>query len=200
MTRQRSEDTRGMHQPGTGTGLGCENVQLCCMLPRAAAERLRAIGGSLAAGGRMVILEHLGIAEPTTEDAPTVRPDWAALMYEWRIGNGHTQTEAAALLVTSETNWARWERGDTRPTPNWAARIRALIGTAKPDLVLAAALREYRAAHALTQEEAADKKGVARRTWQAWELGERKPGPDEARVIWHWLDREMATMREYARR
>lgn len=212
MRRQvkRAEHKAGAVRP-EGVAPISAGVCVAVDVPADVAEIIRQFGnGQVAEGLRMLIEGGLDVTLPrpvvAVADSQTqarfLASPVASLMKEWRLGAGLSQKAAAAMLPTSSDSWARWERGDVWPDAGWRARIKALAAgkvTAPKEgrtvSAVPAALLEYRDVHAMSQEESARNFGCSRRTWQAWEAGENKPGKVMLGKIWRFLDREMREFR-----
>lgn len=52
----------------------------------------------------------------------------AAELRQWRKEQGHTQGQAAALLGLTQATWSRWERNETPPTAEDAAKLEEISG------------------------------------------------------------------------
>jgi transcriptional regulator with XRE-family HTH domain len=117
----------------------------------------------------------------------------AEAMRAWRTAHGLTQAAAAKRIGANVDAWRHWETGRRRPGPGWRRRLLRLLGglPSAHDTPLQRALANYRHVHALSQHEAAQRMGVGRRTWQAWEHGKASPGPAHQQRIWQFLDREL---------
>jgi putative transcriptional regulator len=89
-----------------------------------------------------------------------------------RFGLGLTQAAMADRLGVSCRIVQAWEYGERRMQPiTWRAITRSLGKHSKPER---AAIRRARRLARLSQQRAAERLGVALRTWQQWEDGDRR--------------------------
>ena len=58
----------------------------------------------------------------------TRQDEWARRLKEWRRENGQTQLQLGLALGVDPISVSRWERGQTRPRDDQAARILELTG------------------------------------------------------------------------
>lgn len=126
-------------------------------------------------------------------------PPLARLLRAERLSRGATQASAAGALDVAPATYAGWESGRSSPGPAYAASLADYLGvseshvrelTSTPFTVdfrqwppLGQLLGERRQALRLTREELGRLVGVAPATVVAWELGYRRPRPQQLRSL-----------------
>lgn len=122
------------------------------------------------------------------EEAPVWVPLTGPEVQAARVGAGLTLRQAADLVYSgAAVNWSAVEEGrELMPRHVWELFLfkAAAPGRPAPGLPSADVIRAARKAAGLTQGQAADRVGVKRSTWAAWEAGRNQPD----RAAWElWL-------------